>query len=81
MAIVLDRGMFLYPKAPQNVQISPKPVEEKPIDVVDAVPVDALPIIDNNENIDAEQEETIKVNPIAIHDGILNYKKNACTIS
>lgn len=68
-------------QAPQNVQISPKPVEEKPIDVVDAVPVDALPIVENNENIDAEQEETIKVNPIAIHDGILNYKKNACTIS
>ena len=28
-----------------------------------------------------EDDDTIKVHPIAIHDGILNYKKSLCTIS
>ena len=34
--------------------------------------------VENNENI---EDESIKVNPIPIHDGILNYKKSTCIIS
>ena len=58
---------------------TPSPVQVKPVEPQQQPRVEEEQAA--MEDVEGDDTDTIKVHPIAIHDGILNQKKSICTIS
>ena len=76
----------LAKKPPSPLQDNPAQCKPSPEHVVQSA--QAEPVEKNQEDTEEamaiaeeDRDDVIKVNPIAIHDGILNQKRSMCTIS
>ena len=60
---------------------TPSPVQVKTVEATELPKVEQEQPAMEEVEVEVEDTDTIKVHPIAIHDGILNQKKSMCTIS